>query len=302
MNSLKAIGLALALVLLAAPPGRAWFPKGHSILAEAAVKALPTEVPAFFRAGGGLVGHLAQDPDVAKARETPNLNNQEFPEHFIDYELLGGRPLPPTRYGFLKLCIEAKVEPNDAGLVPYAVTEWTERLAVAFAEHRRWPENPHIRTKALVYAGMLSHYATDMCMPLHTTIHYDGRAGADGKSPRTGIHMAVDSLIERLGLKPDELAKGQKVEAFDLLFPAVVKEMEESRTHIDEVYRLEPQLPPGRGAWTPSAEVTAFTKERGRESTRFLACLYLTAWKKSASIKLPSWLERERTAAAPAKK
>src|SRR6185369_16893743 len=88
------------VVLIGAGPAWAWWPAGHSILSKAAVKALPGEVPQFFRAGGGMIGHCAQDPDVAKNREAPNLNDEESPEHYLDFELLQGSALPPTRYAF----------------------------------------------------------------------------------------------------------------------------------------------------------------------------------------------------------
>src|SRR5437764_832460 len=60
--------------------------------------------------------------------------------------------------------------------------------------------------------GILAHYAGDICMPLHTTVDYDGRVTADGRSPHSGIHAKVDSLIEKLPLRPEDLAAGQKIE------------------------------------------------------------------------------------------
>jgi hypothetical protein len=283
----------LVAVLLLAAPALAWWPQGHSIIALAAVRALPAEVPSFFREGGPLIAHLAQDPDVMKDRETPNVNDAEFPEHFIDWELLQGKELPPTRYGFLKLCGSTGLDPKDVGLAPYAIAEWTERLTLAFAEHRKWPHNPHIRTKCLFYAGILSHYSGDLCMPLHTTIHYDGRVKADGKVPRSGIHARVDSLIEKLALEPRALAEGQRIEPVPVLFPAIVAQIQNSRKLIDRTYELEAQLPPERGTWTATREVREFGTERAREATRFTAALYLTAWRNSARVTLPPWLERE---------
>lgn len=282
----------LASVALAGAAS-AWWPQGHSIIAEGAVRALPAEVPVFFREGHGLIAHTSQDPDVAKNRDTPAVRDAEEPEHYIDWELLEGRQLPATRYAYLKLCAGAKLDPEKIGTLPYSITEWTERLAVAFAEHRKYPENPHIRTKCLVYAGFLAHYACDLTMPLHCTVHHNGRARPDGSSPRTGIHTKVDSLIEKVGLKPRELAADQKLEVAEALMPFVLKEIELSRTLVDRTYELEPKLPPERGEWTPSPEVKAFTLERGRAGARFLASLYLSAWRKSARISLPPWLERE---------
>lgn len=281
-------------------PVRAWWPLGHSLIAEGAVRALPAELPGWFRAGGSLIGHLAQDPDVFKSPQAPHARDTEEPEHYLDFELLKGKPLPATRYAYLKQCAATGVDAKDAGTLPYAVAEWTERLTIAFAEHRKWPDDPNIRTKCQVYAGLLSHYAGDLCMPLHTTVDHDGRALADGRPPRTGIHSRVDSLIEKANLTPEELGKDQQLEAAPKLQPFILAEIERSRAQIDRTYLLESQLPPRKGEWTPSPEILTFARERGREASRFTASLYLTAWRNSTGVKLPEWLDRApmKTAAA----
>lgn len=304
----KPLLVAGVCLALHAHPACAWWPQGHSILAAAALKALPDDVPAYFRNDPGLVAHCAQDPDVAKSAVLPYMTAREEPEHFIDYEMLKGQPLPPTRAAFVAWALKNNVDPNKVGYVPYAIAEWTERLTMAFAEQRKYPNNPYIQTKSLLYAGFLAHYAGDICMPLHTTVDYDGRVTAAGRSPHSGIHAKVDSLIEKLPLRPEDLAAGQKVEplaevATDArdnraplipgIFPAILKELDGSHALIGKTYQLEAQLPPDQGDWKPSADVTAFTTERGREATRFIASLYLTAWRKSADIRLPRWLERE---------
>jgi hypothetical protein len=285
--------VALCLLVFATTGAQAWWPQGHSILSEAAVRALPQEVPAFFRGGAGMIAHATQDPDVSKNRDAPLVSDREAPEHYIDLEMLDGRALPPTRHEFLKLCGEMKLDPKNVGYLPYAIAEWTERLSIAFAEHRRYPDNPYIKNKCLVYAGFLAHYAQDLCMPLHTTIHHDGRAMPDGSSPKTGIHTKVDSLIEKLQMQPAALAKNQGVAAVPALLPAIVQELQQSRSRINVTYSLESQLPPENGAWTATPQVKAFADERAREATRFTASLFLTAWRNSAKIKLPQWLKRE---------
>src|SRR5262249_51208303 len=116
MANLQSASARLLLILLAAAcalavPGRAawaWWPAGHGILSKAAVLALPAEVPAFFRAGGAMIAHCSWDPDVEKNRATPQLDDAEGPEHYLDSELLKGRLLPATRYQFVQLCAEMK--------------------------------------------------------------------------------------------------------------------------------------------------------------------------------------------------
>ena len=249
--------------------------------------ALPEEVPAFFRGGAEMAAHLSFDPDIAKNRAAPHARHGEHPEHFSDIELLQGEELPDLRYEFVALCRTLGVAPEKVGFAPYAVTEFTERLAVAFAEHRKWPENEAVRAKCLVYAGFLAHYAEDIVQPLHATIHYNGRVGEDGSRTGAGIHEKVDSLIERIGMTAEELAEGVQARAVEgELFAAVREQVLESNRQVDRVYDLAGDLDPVR------APARAFAEERGRRAVAFTASLYLTAWRLSEGIRLPSWLKR----------
>lgn len=287
------LGTALTFT---APAAHAWFPQGHSIIASAAVQSLPDDVPAWFREGKAAVAHSAQDPDVQKNRALPFMSDAEGPKHYIDLELLQGKPLPATENEFFKLCSEMKIDPSNIGYVPYIIAEETERLTLIFAEARAYPENPYIRAKALVEAGILSHYSGDVCMPLHSTVDHDGRADATGKSPRSGIHAKVDSLIERLALKPETLVQKEKTAPIPALFPAIVAQLADTRTKVDATYALESTLPDTRNVdpnWKPTPALIDFTNERARAATQFTASLFLTAWRDSARIKLPTWLVRE---------
>ncbi len=270
-----------------------WWSGGHGILTRAAVRALPDEVPAFFQAGEGMIAHCAYEPDISKNRSTPHLLAAEHPEHYLDLELLQGKPLPKTRYEFTQLCTELGIKPDKVGFVPYALAEWTERLAVAFAEHRKWPNNPFIQSKCLFYAGFVAHYAQDMCQPLHLTIHFDGWKQSDGSVLHKGIHEKVDALIEYLALDPSMLAKDQEIEPLDDLMAGIVEEFHAGFALLNRVYELGADLPSfGNKDWERVPEVVDFATERAREATRFTAALYLTAWELSAKVKLPGWLNR----------
>lgn len=289
--------IAVLGVLFLAAPSFAWWPKGHGVLSEAAVRSLPIQTPRFFRDGGKAVAHYSFEPDVAKNRAAPHATNAEYSEHYIDWELLEAplqkRAFPATRYEYLKFCADNGMAPEKVGLLPFAVAEWTERLAIDFAQHRHWPNNRLIQNKCLVTAGVLAHYAQDLCQPLHVTIHHNGRADAAGTSPRSGIHMQVDALIEAFAFSPQALARNQSIEPIKVLMPEILAQIQNSRSHIDSVYELEPKLPAAEGKLIhKDPEVRAFAEERARESTRFTARLFLTAWRKSADITLPDWLQR----------
>ena len=277
--------------LLLTTPVWAWWGGGHDILTQASVKALPEEMPEFFRSAEKMVAHCAYDPDISKERGTPHARQAEYGEHYIDIELFGEHPIPEGRDAHLKLCAELGLEPRKVGTLPYALAEWTERLAVAFAEYRKWPDNPMIQNKCFLYAGFLAHYAQDMCQPLHLTINFDGIKQPDGTRLHQGIHEKVDSAIEFLALKPMDLARGQQIEAVDDLMPAIIKQVKAGFSLVDSVYALAEDW---KNLKDPTPDLVEFTLIRARESVRWTASLYLTAWKLSEGIRLPGWLDRAK--------
>jgi len=268
----------------------AWHGRGHDLATRAALAALRNDMPAFFVDDTETIAHCSLDPDAFTRPIAPaELHDQEAPEQYFDMELLGGAPVPPNRYAFIEFCAAKGLKPNKVGLLPYAVVEWTQRLTVAFAEHRRWPDNMDIRIKCLVYAGLLAHYAEDLTQPLHLTIHWDGRAKDDGNSPRSGIHNKVDALLGKLQADPCSVAKGWTAQPLGELLPAVLAEIARGRALIDGVYELEAQLPGMEEPLDANGKVADFARGRLDAAGKFLASLYLTAWLDSQKITLPPW-------------
>ncbi len=170
----------------------AWWAAGHGVIVRAAALALPQDVPEFFCRGAATIESYSSDPDVWSS-VLPALKAAEGPEHYFNLELVGKRDLPGTRAEFAALCRGLELAPEKVGFLPYAIQEQYERLVLAFAEHRRWPDDEDVRAKVLYIAGILSHYAGDAAEPLDCTVHYDGRARADGSSPKTGIQEKMDA-------------------------------------------------------------------------------------------------------------
>jgi len=289
-------GAATAILLTIAAltaPAQAWLGMGHDLAARTAVEALPENFPAFFRAGVEQIAHASLDPDLfTRPLGGKQVHATEAPEHYYDLELFMPGNLPETRYEFLDRLSDRKLAPAKVGLLPYALAEWTQRLTVALAEHRRWPDDKNIQTKCLVYAGLLAHYAADATQPLHTTIHYDGRAGADGKSPRSGIHLKTDALMGKLSVAPAAAAKGLQPVPLDKLLGGIVEQITRSHALVDRVYEMEARLPAYEGHLDEDSDVGRFTTERLRAAAEFTASLYLTAWRDSAAVKIPAWHQR----------
>jgi len=325
--------VAVLVLCVSNPPAWAWYGKGHVVATELALDALPDDMPTFFREGSEFVTGIVTEPDVFSRPGVPwELRSVESQEHFFDLEFLTDAKepwkLPATRFEFLEQCYDRKIKPYRVGLAPYAVVEWTQRLTVAFAEHRRWPDDKAIQQKCLLYAGFLAHYAQDICQPLHTTIHYDGRVKTPSDlSPRTGIHNKIDSLIGRLDTKPADVLKDLKIApvydrlriepktvttmptttatsttptttptalrpSVSPLLQAVLAQIEASHKLVDQVYEMESVLPDFdyTKPLSDNATVHDFALERLRETTRFTAALYLTAWRDSEFIEIPDWV------------
>ncbi len=294
----RTLAAAACVALWGAPPVFAWLTEGHRRVGVAAVEAAGPELPAFFLAGAATVGHAAVDPDLWKNRELTELRAGEEPSHYLDGERLPPGELPPTRTAYLSWIGTLGLELADVGTLPYSVIEGTQRLALCFAEHRRWPDNPHIRSKCLVYAGWLAHYAGDLVQPLHTTIHHDGWALPGGGSPLVGFHLQIDALLERSPYDPSSALAGLAPARFEDLRAGVLAELDASHALVDRVYRLQPLFEKGRAAWA-EPEVAAFACDRYGAATLFLARLFRTAWAMSAEVELQGWLQRESDALEP---
>ncbi len=288
-----ALPVFIATLFVTTQAALSWHDEGHYYAAVAAVKSMPEDVPAFFREGSASVGHGALDPDVFKNPGLAQLNHCESPEHYLDVEMLEGKELPPLRYDYIKMCVAMGVDPTRAGTLPYSITEWTQRLTMAFAEHRNDPDNPHARAKCLVFAGILSHYAADLHMPLHTSIHWDGRAQEGERYVRTGIHNKIDALPTKLPY--NELFAEPLPTALSSpdVFTFTLDELAKSHAQVQRVYELEPMLPEWSDMTPLQGEVREFTIQRERNAAAFTADLFLSAWRNSADISTPNWLDRK---------
>src|SRR5262249_28050482 len=128
--------------------------------------------------------------------------------HFLDLEDLEGQAPADVRFRGIAQIAALKKQPNRVGLLPYAIMEGYEKLALAFYDYRHEPDNPAVTMKCLVYAGNLAHYTGDASMPLHTTRDYDGRPGPDGKLMYRGIHARIDGFPEKNLFTPEEVCRG----------------------------------------------------------------------------------------------
>lgn len=296
------IGLVVLVGLFGiAPPTLSWSAKGHRLITAAAVDSVKLAGLEWSPSEQAAVENASVQPDLMRPRELPRLRAIEAPRHYLDLELLEGEALPEQRWGYIELLIRiakagdgrgllrADQDISQVGALPYALVEGTERLAAIFAQLRHRPHDQDLRSMAAHQAGFVAHYAQDLCQPLHTTVHYDGRARKDGSSPRTGIHYQVDSLIHSVSLKATDIGKQQTLEP---LFPAVLEAFLDSHSRVDQIYDFADELANLYEKGLADPRLVVFAQERYQRAVGLTVDLIHTAWQLSSSVDVPDWAQQ----------
>ena len=284
-------GLLVCSILLSG----GWHNAGHESVTMLAGKVIEGKVPSFFTDNIQQAAHSSIDPDIFKEK----LNDQalrlaEYPDHFFDIEYFIDDELPEDRYSFAEWCFKHDLKPGKVGTLPYSLTEYTQKLIIAFAEYRKWPENKYIQAKCMVYAGVLAHYAGDAGMPLHATKHYDGIIVSDSdKKEKKGIHLKLDALIEKI---PDEqmpdIDKVELVKIDKMIMPVVLDFIKGSNARVAKAYEIFDTIPELNDRNIKDEKVLGEAKAMLSRSAGFTAGLFLHAWEASEDVELPNWHKR----------
>ncbi len=288
---------SLGVLVLIAASTRRWGEHGHTIAAQAAVAALPAEMPAFFRAAGAQLVHLNPEPDRWRSgterRRDGALEGAGAPEHFIDLEYIPAARQAailraPDRFAYADSLRNIGERAETVGLLPYVMLEYTQRLRVGFRAWRaaRSPEQrAFIEARIINDAGILGHYVTDAANPAHTTIHYNGWRGANpnGYATDNRFHARFETAFVQAHLRVADLTPlvPDSPRAFDDVRAAVLAHIHESHALVESLYRLDKERPFGADNRNPAAR--AFAAERLAAGSRMLRDLWWTAWVTSAS-------------------
>jgi hypothetical protein len=294
--------LVLALVLFACQQWpAAWGAKGHEMTARVAVRALPPDMPAFFRNAEVELGYLCPEPDRWRVRDRePALWGLADRDHVIQYERID-RPLPPNRYEFV-LQYAGRPKPEggtytyrDVGFASYAMAEHSEMLTVNFMLWRQAPETNEterrikrqIEQNIIHIAGLLSHFVTDTGQPLHTTWHVNGWS-PHAPNPKgyvgQNIHRRFETDYVRDAIEEADF-EHLVVKEPTVLGPWLEEAMNHIRRsfeHVERVYELDQQTPFGSGQ--ESDEARRFTIERLAFSSTALRDFWYSAWVKSEAL------------------
>jgi hypothetical protein len=278
-------------------PPRFWGEKGHFIVAEAAVRGLPTDLPAFFRDAGPQLVYLNPEPDRWRDARSVAMNEAFRYDHYVDLENVPEGALDlPDRFRYLRALYEAGLErpERDAGFLSFHIMELHERLTNGFArwraagsaDERRW-----IEARIINDAGTLGHYVADASQPHHTTIHFDGW-DRDTPNPRgftteRGFHSRFESQFVNAHLELADVTPLVPLgaRAFDDVRAAVLAYIHESHAQVTPLYELEQRFGFAPGRATP--ETVAFTAVRLAHGAEMLRSLWYTAWVRSAGSAMP---------------
>jgi len=93
--------------------------------------------------------------------------------------------------------------------------------------------------------------------------------------------------VERLGMRPESLAKDHELAVHDSLIAGIIEQLNASHARVPAVYEVGEK-------WDDVTDegMRTLSFERARASVQFNASLFLTAWRKSDGMWLPSWLDR----------
>jgi hypothetical protein len=311
MKTASMLGLALFASIGVAGVALAWGSSGHRMIGEAAIEALPPELPAFLRSGAAAkaVGELSREPDRSRGAGKAHDADRD-PGHFVDADdggrIAGAVPLnapPATRDDYEAALRSAGASSWKVGYLPYSIIEDWQQLAKDLAywrvddagarlahdpAHRAWLEEDRTRRESqiLIDIGLLSHFVGDGSMPLHVSIHYNGWGNFPNPNsytqakvhvPWEGVYVrrAVTLAAVRAAMAPFHdcgCAIDERVGAF----------LEDDLSQVIPFYELEKA-----GAFAPGvAKGAAFTTARVAAGAAELRDEIVLAWRASEAGKV----------------
>lgn len=225
----RAFLLGAAVALAAAGQALGWGSSGHRMIGEAAVEALPADLPAFVRSPGAAraVGEYSREPDRSRGSGKTHDADRD-PGHFVDGDddgkvagVLALTALPPTREDYETALRAAGSTSWKQGYLPYSIVADWQQLVKDFTywrvdeagarlspnpEHRAWLAADRARREQqiLIDIGLLSHFVGDGSMPLHTSLHYNGWGPFPNPNGYTQdrIHVPWEGVYVRQAVTP----------------------------------------------------------------------------------------------------
>ncbi|WCT13593.1 zinc dependent phospholipase C family protein [Mucilaginibacter jinjuensis] len=171
-----ALRLLVALIILFSCSSWGFF--AHYRIHHLAVFTLPKAMATFYKSNIDYITEHAVTAD--KRRYT---DSTEAPRHFLDADYYGKTPFKtiPHKWNDAVDCY-SKDTIIKYGTVPWSIQYEYYRLVRAFKAHDT--------TDILHTSADLGHYVSDACVPLHTTMNYDGQL-----TNQKGLHALWESRL-----------------------------------------------------------------------------------------------------------
>ena len=303
MTRRSVFAAALGVSLLALPGNlAAWGDAGHRMTGLAAARALPEEMPAFFRGAADQLSYLNPEPDRWKDRAErtldPALEGSTSPEHYIDMDLVSPDVLraalaAPNRWAYADTLRKAGVAVNTMGLLPFEILEMAQKLRGDFRLWRIAPDSTvrrWIEERIVDDAGVLGHYIADGSNPAHTTKHHNGWVGENPRGFATDnrFHSRFESQFVqgqvRIADVTARMTNAPRVHSD--LRGAIVSYLTTSFGALDSLYTIDKATP--FSAETATPEQKAFASARLAAGAEMLRDIWWTAWVTSAATRPPA--------------
>lgn len=164
------------LLILSVQPLVAWGPKGHRLVADASLQALPPELRAWYSGREAAYRETCLEPDRQKDHD-PN----EDSRHHLHSEAYGG----PENVPFDLEAARKRLGPVvflRRGQLPWAIGARYQRLVEAFRMRDR--------DRVVVDSAWLCHYVADAQVPMHSTRNSNGK-----ETGQRGIHKRWETAL-----------------------------------------------------------------------------------------------------------
>ena len=300
--------LAAGAVALSGGPAWAWGATGHRLIGQAAMAALPVELPAFLRTpqASAEVIELSREPD--RWRDSGRVHDSDRDgAHFLDLgadgRIAGGptlAALPPTRAAYAAALRAAGADEIAEGYLPYAIVDGFQQLAKDFAywralkaaearqadpEKRAWLQADRLRREGLLVRDLavLAHYVGDASQPLHVTASHDGWRGPNPQGFTTWrIHAPIEGAFVRANLTaPMVQARLSPYRACACVIEArTAAYLAATASQVEPLYALE-KIGGFRGADARGVEFTAVRLAAGASELRDMI---LDAWRAGGTM------------------
>lgn len=281
----------LFLLLLSSLLLGSWGFYGHKSINRLAVYTLPTEMMGFYKLHADYLSEHSVDPD--KRRYSVK---EEAPRHYLDADYYEGAVPLDTIPHFWKDAVEKYTEDtlNAYGIGPWHLEKLLWRLQEAFTKKDR--------DAILKQSAEIGHYAADLCVPLHSSLNYNGQL-----TGQKGIHGFWESRLPELFAGEYDFYVGKAV-YLEKINASIWEVFEESCAARDSVLRMEKELSlqfpeekkyafeeKGNGlVKVYSAEyskayhdlMSGMVERRMRRATHFVGSLWYTAWVNAGSPNL----------------